>query len=125
MSSEFWNNSRILFDSDPYSTSKVIHQRRSTARNGCGRAMVNNFAPRGARSVIKLICGAAGPAAMPSKDDEYSDLAGLTAQARLSLSGRRLVLKRILEMPMYNVSPIRISPVPSLHGCLAESKGTI
>jgi len=75
--------------------------------------MVNNFAPRGAGTVIKLVFGAAGPTVTPSKDDEYSDLVGLTTQARLSLCGRRLGLKRILQMPMCNISPIRISPVPS------------
>jgi hypothetical protein len=35
-----------------------------------------------------------------------SDPAGTTAQARLSRFGRRLGLKRVLKMPMCNVSPI-------------------
>jgi hypothetical protein len=87
--------------------------------------MVNNFAPRVARIVIKLVFGTAGPAATPSKDDEYSDPAGLTAQARLSLFGRRLGLKRILQMPTRNVSPIRTSPVPSPRGCFIPTKGRL
>ena len=58
--------------------------------------MVNNFAPREAWAVIKLVFGAAGPPVTPSIDDEYSDPVGLTTQARLSLAGRRLGLKRIL-----------------------------
>ena len=52
--------------------------------------MVNNFAPRGTCLVGNLFFGTAGPTVTPSKDDEYSDPAGLTAQARLSRSGRRL-----------------------------------
>ena len=78
--------------------------------------MVNNFAPRRFCPVIKLVSGTAGPTVTPSEDDEYSDPTGLTTQARLSLFGRRLGLKRILQMPTCNVSPIRISPVPSLRG---------
>gem|GEM_PF-3619714 len=71
-------------DSDPYSTSKVIHQRRSTQRNLCAQPMVNNFAPRGTWTVIKLVFGTTGPTVTPSTDDEYSDPVGLTTQARLS-----------------------------------------
>jgi hypothetical protein len=84
---------------------------------------VNNFAPRGACIVIKLVFGTTGPTVTPSKDDEYSDPAGVTTQARLSLSGRRLGLKRILQMPMCNVSSIRTSPVPSPRGCFTTTKG--
>jgi hypothetical protein len=113
------------FDSDPYSTSKVIHQRRSTPWSGCAQAMVNNFAPRESWTVVKLVFGTAGPAATPSKDDEYSDPVGLTTQARLSLCGRRLGLKRILQMPMFNISPIRTSPVPSPRGWLTQTKGRL
>ena len=85
--------------------------------------MVNNFAPREAWAVIKLVFGAAGPPVTPSIDDEYSDPVGLTTQARLSLAGRRLGLKRILQMPMCNVSPIRTSPVPSPRGWFPQTKG--
>jgi len=116
---------RELLDSDPYSTSKVIHQRRSAHWIWCAPALVNNFAPRGAGAVIKLVFGTAGPTVTPSKDDEYSDLVGLTTQARLSLSGRRLGLKRILQMPMCNVSPIRTSPVPSLRDCFTQTQGRL
>jgi hypothetical protein len=87
--------------------------------------MVNNFAPRGAYLVIKLAFGTAGPPVTPSKDDEYSDLVGLTTQARLSRSGRRLGLKRILQMPMCNVSPIRTSPVPSPRGWFTQTQGRL
>ena len=66
--------------------------------------MVNNFAPRETCLVINLACGTAGPPVTPSKADEYSDPAGTTAQARLSRSGRRLGLKRILKMRTCNVS---------------------
>ncbi len=85
--------------------------------------MVNNFAPRSGRFVDNLISGTAGPPVTPSKADEYSDPAGLTAKARLSRFGRHLGLKRILKMPMCNVSSIRTSPVPSLRGCLTPTKG--
>jgi len=87
--------------------------------------MVNNFAPRDAYTVIRMVFGTAGPAATPSKEDEYSDPAGLTAQARLSLFGRRLGLKRILQMLTCNVSPIRTSPVPSPRGCFIPTKGRL
>jgi len=102
---------------------KFIHQRPSTIGTWCARAMVNNFAPRQTCPVIKLVFGTAGPTVTPSKDDEYSDLVGLTTQARLSLCGRRLGLKRILQMPMCNVSSIRTSPVPSPRGCFLQPKG--
>ena len=68
--------------------------------------MVSNFAPRGASVVVKLVFGTAGPTVTPSRDDEYSDLSGLTTQARRSLSGRRVGLERILKMSMCNVSPL-------------------
>jgi len=112
-------------DSDPYSSSKVIHQRRSTRWKLYAQAMVNNFAPRGFYPVIKLVFGTAGPTVTPSKDDEYSDPSGLTIQARLSLFGRRLGLKRILQMPMCNVSPIRTSPVPSSRGWFPSTQGRL
>jgi hypothetical protein len=38
----------------------------------CAQAMVNNFAPQGARTVIKLVFRTAGPTVTPFKDDEYS-----------------------------------------------------
>src|SRR5262249_9053304 len=82
------NGEHSPFDSDPYSTSKVIQQRRSARWIACAQAMVNNFAPRGARTGIKLAFGTAGPTVTPSKFDEYSDPAGRKAQARLSLFGR-------------------------------------
>jgi len=116
---------KTSFDSDPYSTSKVIHQRRSPPGTWCAQTMVNNFAPRGTGTVIKLFFGTAGPTVTPSRDDEYSDPVGLTTQARLSLSGRRLGLKRILKMPMCNVSPIRTSPVPSPRDCFPQTKGRL
>ena len=63
----------LRFDSDPYSSSKVIHQRRSTPLKLSAQAMVNNFAPRGFWPVLKLVFGTTGSTVTPSGDDEYSD----------------------------------------------------
>jgi hypothetical protein len=120
-----WQSMKAPFNSEPYSSSKVIHQRRSTLGKVCAPTMVNNFAPRGTHIVGNFAFGTAGPTVTPFRDDEYSDPVGLTTQARLSLSGRRLGPKRILKMPMCNVSPIRTSPVPSLRGCLTPTKGRL
>jgi hypothetical protein len=57
------------------------------------------YAPRGASVVVRLVFGTAGPKVTPTRKDEYSDPAGLTTQAKLSLSGRRLGLERMLKMP--------------------------
>ena len=75
--------------------------------------MVNNFASPALRAVHRLTLGATGSTVTPGREDESVSLDVGTSTLRPSLPTRRLDSKRMLQMPMFDVSAIRISLSPS------------
>jgi hypothetical protein len=68
--------------------------------------MVNNFASPALRAVRRLTLGATGSTVTPGREDESVSLDVGTSTPRLSLPTRRLDSKRMLQMPMLNVSEV-------------------
>ena len=79
----------------------------------CPQPMVNNFASPALRVVHRLTLGATGSTVTPGREDESVSLDVGTSTPRLSLPTRRLDSKRMLQMPTFDVSAIRISLSPS------------